>query len=288
VWYRLSVGIDEREMSIVDRNKPVEYMHGVGDAEQRRLEVQAELLGGAAFLPTLRPNMTVLEVGCGPGAMARRVARQIAPGEYVGVDREARYLETAGRAAAADRLTNTRFVRGDAERLEELDLGGPFDGAYCRFVLEHTPAPVVVIRQLAEQVRPGGWICAYEWQNASFVVHPECPTVRRVWSGIDRLQETLEGDCNVAPKLLGMFQEAGLADVRIRADAFAFTNQDDRLRRYVDGAREIIGQTRASLLERDLVGESELAQADGEYAALLDNRAAVVVEVMCCATGVVG
>lgn len=112
-------------------------------------------------MPRLHPDMRVLEVGCGPGAIARRVAKKIAPGERT-VDREANYLETARQFATLNGITNMRLQLGDASRLDELDLGGSFDGAYCRFLLEHTPDPVTVVRQMSAHVKNG-------WCNTSMV-----------------------------------------------------------------------------------------------------------------------
>jgi cyclopropane fatty-acyl-phospholipid synthase-like methyltransferase len=55
------------------RTEPA-YLHGVAASEQARLEAQARLLGGTAFLPRLRAGMQLLDVGCGTGAITREVA----------------------------------------------------------------------------------------------------------------------------------------------------------------------------------------------------------------------
>ncbi|MDF3065369.1 MAG: methyltransferase type 12 [Polyangiaceae bacterium] len=47
--------------------------------------------------------MRVLEIGCGPGAALREVARRVAPGGYVlGIDRSARAISQARVACAAE------------------------------------------------------------------------------------------------------------------------------------------------------------------------------------------
>lgn len=43
----------------------------------------------------LRPGQRVLEVGCGPGALARAMAERVAPGHVVGIDRSDRAIRQA-------------------------------------------------------------------------------------------------------------------------------------------------------------------------------------------------
>jgi len=68
----------------------------------------------------------VLDVGCGPGRHSLELAARGI--EVVGVDISQRFIELAADAARTERCPAT-FVRGDARRLEELDLGEPFDAA---------------------------------------------------------------------------------------------------------------------------------------------------------------
>jgi len=256
------------------------YLHGVDADEQERLEMLAIMLGGATFLPELRAGMSVLEVGCGTGAIAREVAAKVAPGEVIGVDREEAQLATAKKLAAAQGLGNMRFVHGSADAL---DLpAGTCDAAYCRFVLEHVADPVKVIAEMARVVNPGGWVCAYEWENSCGALHPDAPAVREVWDAIYRLQDLQGGDSMIARKLFGVFCEAGLSDVIAQGFAWTVTAQErDKLEAYVAGAREIISQTREGLLRERLVTTELLAVADEQYQRLLESPHAYIFEGFC-------
>ena len=54
----------------------------------------------------LEPGMRVLEIGCGPGAMAREIAARIGNGHVLGIDRSAKAIAQAraGSTGAADNL----------------------------------------------------------------------------------------------------------------------------------------------------------------------------------------
>lgn len=98
---------------------------------------------------------TVLEVGCGSGALLRLLARQLGVANpLTGVDlnpfllREAAVL--AEEDGLADRIT---FREGNAERLPFADAS--FDHAYSVTVLEECDAELA-LRELRRVVRPGG------------------------------------------------------------------------------------------------------------------------------------
>ncbi|MBU0716760.1 MAG: methyltransferase domain-containing protein [Planctomycetes bacterium] len=260
------------------------YMHGVSPAEQERLEAGAKLFGGAEFLPPLHPGMSVVEVGCGTGAIAREVAAKVAPGQVIGVDREEAQLETAKRLAVDQGITNVRFLRDDAAAIDLPD--NTCDAAYCRFLLEHVADPVEVVGELARVVKPGGWVCAYEWDNTLEAMYPEAPAHREVWQGIYTYQEKLGGEPRIARKLYRVFLDAGLGDIQAEARVWSVTGgEPEKLRMFVEGAREIISQTRDGLLRDKLIIPETLARADAEYELLLNTPYTYIAEGFCLAIG---
>ncbi|UCF35151.1 MAG: methyltransferase domain-containing protein [Phycisphaerales bacterium] len=264
-----------------------QYIHGSEQSEQNRLELQAELLGGTDFLPVRRSGMRILEVGCGTGAIARRVAAEVDPGEVVGVDREETQLETARRLAAAGRIENIRFVHGQAESLPFA--AASFDAAYARFLLEHVPDPLRVVVEMTRVVKPGGWVCAFEWEEDCNAMYPESPAIIRVWRGIHELQRLRGGDPFVARKLYAIFCRAGLGAVEAQGRAWTLTaRQKDKLALFLDGAREIIRQTREGLLAEGFTDEEMLQRAEKEYQHLLQSPETFILAGFCCAVGIRG
>jgi SAM-dependent methyltransferase len=87
----------------------------------------------------------VLEVGCGPGEAAERIAASGA--EVVAVDSSPRMVELARARGVDARL-------GDAQKLDFPDES--FDAALAAWMLYHVPDPARALAELARVLRPGG------------------------------------------------------------------------------------------------------------------------------------
>jgi ubiquinone/menaquinone biosynthesis C-methylase UbiE len=119
----------------------------------------------AAIFPALpvRRGDRVLDVGCGFGDTAIKLAELVGPdGEVVGVDCCDAFLDYARKDAAERRVTNVRFVRGDAER--ELPTND-FDFVFARFGTMFFANPVAGLRNMRKALRPGGRVVHIVWRN---------------------------------------------------------------------------------------------------------------------------
>jgi cyclopropane fatty-acyl-phospholipid synthase-like methyltransferase len=108
----------------------------------------------------LTEGMRVLEVGCGPGAMARAIALRIGQGHVLGIDRSARAIGLAQRGAA-DLIASGRLAfRTSAVETFRLDPGeAPFDLAVAIRVGaldgRHPAAEPAALAALSAACRPG-------------------------------------------------------------------------------------------------------------------------------------
>jgi cyclopropane fatty-acyl-phospholipid synthase-like methyltransferase len=76
----------------------------------------------------LRPGLRVLEIGCGPGAMAREMASRIGAGHVLAIDRSARAIASARAASRVEIASGRLSVRLAAIEAFELGRGeAPFD-----------------------------------------------------------------------------------------------------------------------------------------------------------------
>lgn len=96
-------------------------------------ELSARLQAAVAALP-LRPGLRVIEIGCGPGAAARAVARIVGPGGggVLAVDRSARAIATLEASLAQD-PTVAGWIEPVCCSAAALELSGrpPYDLAFA-------------------------------------------------------------------------------------------------------------------------------------------------------------
>ena len=92
------------------------YTHGHHDSVMRSHRWRTAENSAAYLLSSLQSGMSVLDVGCGPGTITADLARRVAPGSVLGIDREEAPLVEARETGSG--LSNLRFAQGDVNSLE--------------------------------------------------------------------------------------------------------------------------------------------------------------------------
>src|ERR1700761_2151684 len=99
-------------------------------------------------------SKSVIEVGCGPGFYARRLARRYPALRVLGVDRSSRLVAWAQWRASTDALANCRFQQGDVEDLSaSVDA---VDAVISSRLLLVVADRMAVIAEVFRVLKPGG------------------------------------------------------------------------------------------------------------------------------------
>jgi SAM-dependent methyltransferase len=123
--------------------------HGLGAHGERALALHPP-----------QPGERVLDVGCGFGDTADRIAGLVGPeGAVLGVDAAPRFIESAQAEYGAP---NVRFEVADVE-LTTFD--EEFDRAFSRFGTMFFANPVHALRNVRRSLRPGGRLCMVVWRR---------------------------------------------------------------------------------------------------------------------------
>jgi ubiquinone/menaquinone biosynthesis C-methylase UbiE len=106
------------------------------------------------FLPHLHPGMRLLDSGCGIGSITIGLANAVAPGQVVGLDRDAEQVDRA-RALAAERgVANVRFEVGDVYTLPFPDAS--FDAVFAHQLLPWLREPVAALNEFRRVLTDNG------------------------------------------------------------------------------------------------------------------------------------
>jgi trans-aconitate 2-methyltransferase len=112
------------------------------------------------------PAGRLLDIGCGPGSIALKIARRSESLWVTGVDRSREMVAAAQQAAAAQALAGrASFFVGDANRLSFPD--SSFDFVLSNSVLHHLQNPVEVFNEMARVTKPAGVILVRDLRRPS-------------------------------------------------------------------------------------------------------------------------
>jgi ubiquinone/menaquinone biosynthesis C-methylase UbiE len=132
----------------IRRPRLYEGMAAIGFGGSRR-----RVYDGLVKLSGIEPSDRVLDVGCGPGYLTRRIARAVgADGEVVGIDPSSSVLAYARSVAPP----NCTFRLSGAESLSLPDAS--FDAALSSLAIHHLPPEnrPTAFREIYRVLRPGG------------------------------------------------------------------------------------------------------------------------------------
>jgi len=152
---------------------PSEYeRQRAGHFHQRRVEVVADAV--SRFVPH---GGTVVEIGCGPGAMLADLAAQRPDASFVGVDVEPEMVAHARKAHPGPRLS---FAVAD---VGPDPLPAPCNLAFAVDVLHHVHDPAAFLRAVLSDLEPDGRLLAIEPNRLHPYVFAKQERMRR--AGLD-------------------------------------------------------------------------------------------------------
>jgi SAM-dependent methyltransferase len=178
------------------------------------------------LLQHLRPDMIVLDCGCGNATITVGLAKAVSGGRVVGVDLDKDSLVAAHRNASALGRGNIAFAAADGRCLPFSDAA--FDAVFCHSVLETVGDPASVVVELRRVIRSGGVVAAASVEYGGLILGGNRTAgpqrfyeIRQHWwraAGI--------ADPNMGRRLRGLFEESGFSRVGAFADYISYGTPD--------------------------------------------------------------
>ncbi len=175
------------------KTNPDGYVHARDPNEYQRLREQAFMWQRATEEVLdkvgLKPGMSCLDVGAGPGAVMRLMADRVGPqGGVTGIEIDGKLGAQALADLRAQGGAQFQMIEADALRLDTVP-GAPFDLSFCRLFLMHQQEPVAALEKMLFWTKPGGVVVAQEFDFGAIAVEPLCPAMaefNRLFEGVFR------------------------------------------------------------------------------------------------------
>jgi ubiquinone/menaquinone biosynthesis C-methylase UbiE len=241
------------------------YIHGSSAEEQSRLAALNDLINQPALREIgLRGGERILDVGSGLGQFTRAMARAAGPkGRVVGVERDPQQLAEAIRRAGVDGEDKLAELRsGDAMALPlRPEEWGSFDVAHARFLLEHVPEPLSVVRAMLKAVRPGGRVVLQDDDHDVLRLWPEPAGFWQLWQAYMRTYDRMGNDPYTGRRLVSLLHEAGAAPSRNNWLFFGSCSGHANFAALVANLINILIGARDAILSQHLMDKAILEQA---------------------------
>ncbi|MER6780443.1 MULTISPECIES: methyltransferase domain-containing protein [unclassified Streptomyces] len=214
-------------MSAEETKETAVYTHGHHESVLRSHRWRTAANSAAYLIGELRPGMSVLDVGCGPGTITADLAELVAPGGRVtAVDAARDVLEQAAQYVAERGLTDAvAFATADVHALDFPD--DSFDVVHAHQVLQHVGDPVRALREMRRVCRPGGIVAARDADYAAMTWYPAEPGLDEWQALYRRVARANGGEPDAGRRLLSWARAAGFTQVASSATAWCYATPEE-------------------------------------------------------------
>ncbi|EAW13478.1 class I SAM-dependent methyltransferase [Aspergillus clavatus NRRL 1] len=218
----------------------------------------------AYLLPYFKPDLKILDIGCGPGSISLDFAKLVPQGHVTGIENVPDPLAEARALASTQGLTNIDFQVGDIHSLEFPD--DSFDIVHVHQVLQHIADPVRALQEMRRVAKSDGGIVAAR-ESAAMTWYPDNAGIAGWKEVTERMARAKGGNPHPGRYIHVWAEAAGFANERIgkTAGAWCFSSPEERA--YWGGSMEArmrsSGFTKTAVEEGFATGEELGGIADG-------------------------
>jgi SAM-dependent methyltransferase len=200
------------------------YTHGHHETVLRSHRTRTAANSAAYLLPQLSDDLTLLDVGCGPGTITVDLATRV--NRVTAIEPVGDALDLARAEASARGATNIDFAVEDVHALSFDD--DTFDVVHAHQVLQHVADPVQALREMRRVCRPGGIVAARDADYAAFVWYPDNPALDDWLRLYEAAARANGGEPDAGRRLLSWAHAAGFSDVTASSSTWCYADEEAR------------------------------------------------------------
>ncbi len=213
----------------------------------------------------LQPGLSVLDVGCGTGAITEGIAGRVAPdGEVVGVDVNARLIvEARDRLASGHPGADISYEVADTYALTFCDR---FDIVTAARVLQWLSEPEQALHQMIKAAKPGGIVLVLDYNHERIRWEPEPPAEFKLFYAQFLQWRSDAGMHNrIADELERLFASSGLTDIQFSSQSETTTRHDPDFAEKIGIWAEVAASRGLQMVRDGYLTEDQRSQAEREY-----------------------
>ncbi|MFK3938062.1 methyltransferase domain-containing protein [Alkalihalobacillus sp. NPDC078783] len=210
----------------------------------------------------LEPGMTVLDIGCGTGAITRDIAKAVGEkGRVVGMDNNPAFVEKA-RTMHED-LPNVQFEVGTIYQLKD---EASFDLVTCSRVLQWLADPLEALKQMVQVTNVGGRVIVLDYNHDKISWDPLPPkSTNNFYSAFLKWRADAGMDNTIADNLERLFYEAGLTHIHVTAQHEETVREDVSFDQQAGIWADVMAGRGRQMVMEDYIKEDARAVAEKEY-----------------------
>lgn len=201
------------------------YTHGHHEVVLRAHGARTAENSCGYLLPLLRPDLTLLDVGCGPGSITVDLAERLGPHRVRGVEITEDPLSQA-RASALERGVEVEFAVDDVYALSDPD--DTYDVTHAHQVCQHLSDPVAALREMRRVTRPGGVVAVRDADYAAFHWWPADVRLDRWLELYHAVARGNDAEPDAGRRLLAWAHRAGFTEVTPSASVWCYATAQER------------------------------------------------------------
>lgn len=241
------------------------YIHGFEKKEQDRLIDQADFLEPYVYQGVdLEFTKSLLEVGCGVGAQTKILCRRFPKLQIDGIDLSEAQLRTATKFLAKElKSGQVQLSQQDAQKMKLKK--SDYDAAFICWFLEHVPDPLLVLKNVYKNIKPGGKVYISEVFNHSLFMEPYSPAYLKYWFEFNDLQWEMKGHPHVGAQLGNLLKTSGFKNINVEIRPFHFDSREPEKRSaFIDYFFDILLSAEEKLIEQKRVSPELLKRMKQE------------------------
>ncbi len=202
------------------------YTHGHHESVLRSHLWRTAQNSAGFLLGHLRDDMSLLDVGCGPGNITADLAQRVVSGTVIGIDQSSDVIARASRDFPSTTHPNLSFRVGDVYHLDFAD--ATFDVVYVHQVLQHLGDPVGALREMSRVLKPSGLLAARDADFGGFMWSPADPVLDGWLTLYHEITSRNGAQADAGRELKKWVRDAGLVDVVVSSSNWTYESEEER------------------------------------------------------------